>query len=153
MKIRKTLRTIALLVCMLVITAAPMNAYASTLPVCVTNLPSVKAFEYRPDPLIVQPGTKQPLFDFTNNISSSFAVPAYATPAFAVNTPELVPYLFEVYMTSPSYTLVNSTVSSGGGAWLEVDKCAYDRNFIIYVTPIGGKPIRVNSYTYSYNVW
>jgi len=151
MKMKKAFRTIALLVCMLAIISAPANAYAYTLPVCVVHQPNIVAYQYQPDPLVVQPGNQESLFNYVDELGGSYAVPANKTPHFIVSCNSSASYLVEIYMTSPSYTLMYTNVVTGGGTYITIPANTYDRNFVMRVTPVGGVAINVSSYNYMYD--
>jgi hypothetical protein len=152
MKLKKVFKFIALLVCVLTITSAPTYAYAYTLPAVTIHEPQIVAYQYQPDPFIIQPGGQEYLFNYADSLGGSYLVPANKTPQFVVNCITTTPYMLEIYMVDPAYTLVYSTVVTTGGAFVSIPANSYDRTFIIRVTPVGGNmPLSVASYVYMYN--
>ncbi len=150
MKIKKFIKTIALLVCTLTIVSAPTYAYAAILPVCIANEPSVVGYEYQPDPLIVQPGVQEYLLNWAQDNNGAFLIPANKTPYFIVYCNTIDPFLISVYMNNPSYTLVYQTVITAGSTSFQLPAVVYDRTLSLHITPYSSKPISVSSYWYGY---
>ncbi|MBE6058932.1 MAG: hypothetical protein E7215_01970 [Clostridium sulfidigenes] len=149
---KKVIRTIALLICTLIVTSAPTNAYAATRPTCTVNLPHFVVYDYIDELLVLQKGDSQILthYEGEDELRGAYFVPAKKECTLTVGCWTSTPYIVEVYMFEPAFATVYRQVVPANETTFTIPANSYDRTFIMNIKNVGSDSLTLYEYTYQY---
>lgn len=157
---KKILKRIAVLMCIVTLFAGSSNALAASstvlaasTPVITINFPDFKAYQFQPSPYELTSGSTIFLNDPSHSgpMAGYFYVPAGNMAGFVVNCTAFTPQkALQVNLIQLNHGIVYSTITSNGDAYFNIPAIANDANYVLQISAVGSETVNIESYTFFY---